>query len=560
MNKAQDILEKVKRYQFWILCGLVTVIGVVSWWLATSSLADTYTKNKKQIESEAGKIGQVQAIVDHPNKRWNELISALVEKDRAKVADAWKLLYSEQDAKVYVWPENIFGKDFVDAAKPLAATLRAKGTPGGELTTVQRRLYQAEVLEQFEELAKLLDADYVDPSQATGSFGERGYGATVATELLPGQKPRKVTWTGQSELQQPYVWVAPPETLAVLYAQEEIWVIKAICNAIAEANKDSAGAHDATVRAILAMSVGYEAAEEFPGGMNEPGRTTKVTAPAAATGGGYGSAGGGYGSTEGGSTEGGSSGGGYGSTSGEGGAGLGGGGLQRPPRQDRKSSGGQGGYGGGVGEGAATAVESTDPNVYLNQWRYVNVNGTPLDAADFASEYRLMPWRVTMTVDQGKWDELLVMFRNTDLPLEIRQVRVNPVTDGGSGGGGRYGSEGGSSGGGYGSTSKGGGHGGTSSGGRYGASDGGGAIFGFGDQPVQETVTLELRGFAYLLNPLDLERIGKAGTTTAVDMAAAAPAADTAAVPATDPANPFGGPPIQPAAPAGPPPGAGGGR
>ena len=30
MNKAQDIIQKIKRYQFWILCGLVSVIGIVS--------------------------------------------------------------------------------------------------------------------------------------------------------------------------------------------------------------------------------------------------------------------------------------------------------------------------------------------------------------------------------------------------------------------------------------------------------------------------------------------------------------------------------------------------
>jgi hypothetical protein len=562
MNKAQDILERIKRFQFWILCGLVSVVGIVSWWLATSSLADTYTKSKTKIESEAGKIGVVKGIEPHPNQKWNVVIGGQVEGAKKKVADAWQRLYSEQEAKVFIWPENVFGERFVAAAKPLAATLRAKQDPGGDLTADHRRLYQNNVLEQFKEFAKLLDAEYVDSKESTGSFGGERYGAAAATaDLQPGQIARKVTWTGQDTLQQPYMWQKEPDTLAVLYAQEEIWVIKALCNAIAKANKDSTGAHDAAVRAILAMSVGYEAAEEHPGGMGELGRITKVTAPTVATGGGYGSTGGGYGSTEGGSS------GGYGSPSSEAGPGAGGGGMQRPARLDRKSTGGQSGYG-GVGESATTAVASDDPKQYLNEWRYVQGDGRPLSAAELATppfyEYRLMPWRVTMTVDQRKWDELLVMFRNTELPLEIRQVRVNPVLDASSSGGygGRYGSsEGGSSGGGYGSTSKSGGYGSTSLGGRYGASDGGLGVFGLGVPPVQETVTLELRGFAYLLNPPDPANIGKVGTTTPLDSGAAAPAMDTtAAAPATDPANPFGGPPIQPAAPAGPPPGAGGGR
>jgi hypothetical protein len=165
-----------------------------------------------------------------------------------------------------------------------------------------------------------------------------------------------------------------------------------------------------------------------------------------------------------------------------------------------------------------------------------------------------------MSVDQAKWDELLVMFRNTALPLEIRQVRVNPIADASAGGGygggrGGYGgaSDGGSrDGGGYGASR--GGYGGSRGG--YGAD--GGASFGFGEQPVTATVTLELRGFAYLLNPPDLEKIGKEGTTTAAAVSAA-PAVDMSAGGAPTPENPFGGPAIQPAAPVGPPPGSAGG-
>ncbi len=555
MNKLHDALDKIKRYQFWILCGMVTVIGLVSWWLATSSLADTYTKNKTKIESEAGKIASVQAITPHPNEKWNVSIDDRVAKDREKVADAWKTLYSEQEAKVYVWPEGILGPGFVNAVKPLAASFRSTGVISSELSTDHRRLYQNNALRQFRDLAALVDAEYADPSTSSSAFGDRGYGAARPTESQPGQPSRRVIWTGQAELQQPYMFgEETPSTLAVIYAQEEIWVIKALCNAIAKANEGSMGAHDAAVKEILAMKVGYEAAEEFPGGAKEPGRVTKVT-PVAPAAGGYG------GGAEGGGA--------VGPPSAEGGAT--GGGLPRPARPDRKSSGGsQGGYGVG-GESASAAPASSDPAVYLNDWRYVNGDGIPLGAAEVATppfyEYRLMPWRVTMSVDQTRWDELLVMFRNTDLPLEIRQVRVNPVTDSGSGG--RYGSEGGSGGGGgggYGAPSRGGGGGGygapAGAGGRYASDGGGAAMFGFGgEMAAQETVTLELRGIAYLLNPPNAENIGKAGsTTTAAVESAAAPAMDAAAGGAPAPENPFGGPPIQAPIPSGPAPGSGGGR
>ena len=85
MNKAQDIIQKIKRYQFWILCGLVTVIGIVSWWLATDSLAKTYTANKTKIEGAAGQIGTVKEKVQHPNEKWTQIYKLQAEKDKKEV-------------------------------------------------------------------------------------------------------------------------------------------------------------------------------------------------------------------------------------------------------------------------------------------------------------------------------------------------------------------------------------------------------------------------------------------------------------------------------------------
>jgi hypothetical protein len=561
MNQAREIFDKIRRYQFWFLCGLAAVIGTVSWWLATRSLADTYTKNKSEIESKAGQITTVAGIAEHPNERWNEEIGKLVEADRDKVLKAWNRLYAEQEAKVYVWPEEVFPADFVNAIKPLAASMRATGAPSSELPSSLRSYYQGEVLRQFKALAAMLDAEYVDPETAAGAAGRGGYGGAAAQELLPGQKPHKLIWNGQGELQAPYVWQERPNTLQILYTQEEIWVINAICSAIAMANQDSTGPHDAAVKEIQWMKVSFEAAEEFPGGEKEPGRITTVTPPAAPTTG-YGGSGGD------------SAGGGGGYGGGEG-APAGGGGLPRPARADRNSTSTRTGYGGSssssgygsAGAGADTSggggaeVPASDPSSSdsLKDWRYVDPTGKPLLASELASsppEYRLMPWQVSMTVDQRKWDELLVMFRNTDLPLQIRQVRVNPVVDttgggygarGGYGGGGGGGREGGSRGG-YGGGASRGGYGGGRGG--YGAGAGRGReTSALGDgEGTQDTITLELRGCAYLINPPDANKIGKsdsagssdASGTGGVDSAPVAAAAPAAAA-ASSAAPAFGG-------------------
>jgi hypothetical protein len=183
---------------------------------------------------------------------------------------------------------------------------------------------------------------------------------------------------------------------------------------------------------------------------------------------------------------------------------------------------------------APEASASTNPDDYLNDWRYVDINSKPITKEEFGTpqfhEYRLMPWRLRVTVDQRRWDELLVMFRNTDLPLEIRQVRVNPILDGS-----------GSSGIGYG-----GGRGGDTrrmpfpssgaarlppmmKGSRVGYGSGReSSMTTMGTEEPTDTLILELRGVAYLINPPDLTKIG-AATAGAAD-ATATTGADATAV------------------------------
>ena len=67
--------------------------------------------------------------------------------------------------------------------------------------------------------------------------------------------------------------------------------------------------------------------------------------------------------------------------------------------------------------------------------------GSPEDA--FLVVAKRMPIRLRLVVDQRKIHRLLAQFGNSALPVEIRQVRVNPPTGSGGGYGGGYGGAGG---------------------------------------------------------------------------------------------------------------------
>jgi hypothetical protein len=179
------------------------------------------------------------------------------------------------------------------------------------------------------------------------------------------------------------------------------------------------------------------------------------------------------------------------------------------------------------------AATSTNTDDYLNDWRYVDPDSKPITKEEFPNpkihEYRLMPWRVRVTVDQRRWDELLVMFRNTDLPLEIKQVRVNPILDGSGSSGMGYGGRGGD-------TRRmpsfapsaamkipyGLGSGGRGGRGGYSRES---SMTTMGTEAPSDTLILELRGVAYLINPPDLSKIGAATAGAAADPAAATDAA-----------------------------------
>jgi hypothetical protein len=399
MNKVREILEKIKRHQFWILCGIVALVGIVSWWMATGSLAETYKKNVAEIESYEQKVKSVATAPEHHNDSSITKYKEQTEQTKKKVYDAWQKIYDEQKAKVYIWPAAVLGKEFVDHVTSLG--------PNEEIELSFRNHYQTWAVNHFKALAAMVEAEWVNPTTTEGmrEYGRSSQRSTVAGPVY------KVEWAAEKfrALQANYMWPDTPTTKQIKYAEEEFWVLGALCEAIREANKDSTGAHNAAVRRIDEMLVAYLAAEENPLGFGESNRIAKPQAPiktgedvAAADA-----------------------------------ASVPGAPLARPERMDLKATSRDSPSYERMaraapaapsvdGEAAAAPVSVDDG---LMNWRYVDSKGKPLMGSELASqpgEYRLSPWRLTVVVDQRQLDKFLIAFRNTVMPLEIKQVRINP--------------------------------------------------------------------------------------------------------------------------------------
>lgn len=101
-------------------------------------------------------------------------------------------------------------------------------------------------------------------------------------------------------------------------------------------------------------------------------------------------------------------------------------------------------------DGAADATAApVSPDDALREWIYVDFNGRPLTAAELATVpdarlVHLMPFTLRVVMDQRRLDALVADLAAAPLPVDVRQVRINVASQGGSGGASGFGMQSGS--------------------------------------------------------------------------------------------------------------------
>jgi hypothetical protein len=201
-------------------------------------------------------------------------------------------------------------------------------------------------------------------------------------------------------------WPQTPTSQQVRYAQENLWVCRALLSIVARVNELATGHHDANIKEIQVLSIGQQAATEFQTGM-APNRIFRPVLAAAVGPGGY-------------------------PAPGSSPVPVTGGGAAYPPAAS-----------GVLGGPLAASPDGTpiDPARLLDQGRYVDAQGKPLDAGAAAGaapsvEFKRMPVYLRLVIDQREVTRLLAECANSPLPVEVRQLRLNPPKNFSPGGGG----------------------------------------------------------------------------------------------------------------------------
>jgi len=426
-EQIRPFVAALAKYHFWILAAIVPILLVPLLLMGTTALDTLITGQKSQIDTRISALNAVRGIAEHPNEAWSEAVEQQTRKIREETLSEWQTFWSEQ-APLRVWSSKL-GDPFQKAV----ATLK----PGGVLKKEFLVRYQNTVPELVRELPKRMGSDDFmlegsGPNAVGGDSppGPRGFGGEFGGRPggefgprpgsgLPGAgSGALVEWSAadQKRLFDSFKWEKPPSTTQVLLAQEELWAYGLLCDVIKKVNDGAAGPFESPIGLVSELAVGYPAAEDQPGGQGG-GRVFMAAAPAA----------------------------GGGEFSGEAPAPDMSGGMAAPagrpanPRFSGASGGGLGGgpggriseFGGGEGGMDPAAAPVASPDEQLKEWIYVDFSGKPLTAAELttvpsAKLVHLMPFVLRVTMDQRKLDALLADLALNPVPIDVRQVRINP--------------------------------------------------------------------------------------------------------------------------------------
>jgi hypothetical protein len=536
MDQLKVFLAEAKKHHFWIICTVVILVSLGSWYMATASVDAETSAFKSTIEGKNSEINGVNKQ-NPPNQHFIDGMNLLITQHGRDIEKAWDKRY-EQQVKLFVWPEKLSAalRQKVEAMKPIESVpLNSLGLLESELDE-----YRNYITEELPKLANIIGTKWRFNSDGeAASDNARPIGGDGGL-IDPRQADKSVViWGDESQgliLKEHFAFSTrdgrTPTTPQVLYAQEDLWVLQAVMQIIKNTNGSADTNFDASVKEIISLQIGKTVEGrvgkitmlkqdrsdlDVPGGnysemaMMAPGATPGMPPPS-----------------------------------------------MTPPGM---SPPGMPPVGPGAPGAAPGVVDPNDPAI----GRYVDVNYDPLPppvlrgaatstdpATAIYSVAKRMPVRLRLAIKQSSLPKFLAECGNYSLPLEVRQLRINCEA------GARGDSGGGASSFGY-------GDGGVES--PRMSSSGGGGSSRRRQNPTDpnapafdsDEAEIEVYGIIYIMNPVDRKFLGiEAVTPTAPVPGGSTPTAapvatPPAAVPVTPTPMPPATAPVAPMAPATPP-------
>ena len=220
-----DKLKPILKHKFWILFGIVLVIPLVGWWLATSQLLAGYNTKKGEIEKA---FTNAEFKPGTPNQQWDENLVEYIQDQKERNKQARIFLWNEQ-SKLMEWPDIL--KRYIP------------NEYFGPLPTAACNIYRNEYPKELERVWKSIDP--YDPV----------YYPKGTVIFQPASMPRRQ----YGDL--------PPTPKNVWEAQEDLWLLEGLFKVVRDVNGDSTSPTESPIRSIdvLQLLGGTGSSEEAGG-------------------------------------------------------------------------------------------------------------------------------------------------------------------------------------------------------------------------------------------------------------------------------------------------------
>jgi|688.fasta_scaffold07855_9 hypothetical protein len=387
IDDLRPILAALRKHQFWLVLALIPCVLIPTLLTAQAGLDGQIKANRSQIKSRMNDLQAVRQKPAHPNAQWKATLDAETAKILDETRGEWRSFWDSQ-ASLRIWPEEL-GGPFVQQVNNLR--------PGGTLNVDSRTRYQTDVRLLVRQLPARMGAEDRMVDQAAA-------GAETAAAPARGNAPFRLLWRPENQ-KQVYGWFDWKEmpqdgraaTVQIVQAQEELWVYGLLCDSIKRTNKSAKTRFEAAIVSVEELAIGWPAAEEAPGGQ---GTGERLLSP-------------------------------------QGSVAFGGPGPGQPqtfPKSAHPRFAGAGGRPGGTTAPGFSGMPSPDvqpvaADAAYRDCIYVDFNGKPLTAAELAAGPRmvnLMPFTLRVVMDERRIESLLADLARQPIPIDVRQLRINP--------------------------------------------------------------------------------------------------------------------------------------
>lgn len=211
-----DKLKPLITHKFWIILFIALILPVVGWSMATGSLAKEIDERKTAIDKA---FTDAQVPPNTPNDTWSSALKEINKKKENYIGESNKFLWEKQK-EMFVWPPEI---------TPLMKDVPYRG----EISRVALNLYRSAYKFEIKRIHKV--ATPFDPKENKGLVD-------LDINVIPHVPLTK--WK-----------TLPPTSEEMWNAQEDVWLVTSILEAIARVNKGAANISESPVRKISILEL-----------------------------------------------------------------------------------------------------------------------------------------------------------------------------------------------------------------------------------------------------------------------------------------------------------------